>query len=148
MKGYEFSMLYALMFIGSILLTAFTVLSAKEQSDRQKNSGLGTLASSIVSILIAMFEKNNHNSTDILLIAYSFGGCALGAALGWVIIYFIVRRATGKDKILLIDLLYTGLSGVKEEIVKDTRRRVLRSLSSWNMNFEQTMASELQQKIN
>jgi len=151
---YDFSLINALMLVGSFAITLFSVLSAKEQADRLKNSGFGTLASGIVSILITMFEKNNENGADIYLIAYSFTGCALGALSAWLIIYHIVKEAVKPEKqkdknkknkatLVEVELLYTGLSGVKAEITKRERQDILNFLKEWNFDFDKTISKEM-----
>ena len=133
---YDFQLINAIMFFGSLAITLVSVLNAKEQADRLKNSGFGTLASSAVSILITMLQKDN----NFYLIAYTFAGCALGALIGWIIIFHIVKKAAGKNKILMIELLYTGLSGVKEEIKKREHLNILEVLKEWNADFEKTIS--------
>lgn len=116
---YDFQLINAIMFVASLAITLVSVLNAKEQADRLKNSGFGTLASSAVSILITMIQKDN----NVYLIAYTFAGCAIGALLGWIVIYRIVKKASN-SKLTTIELIYTGLSGVKEEIKKRIEKKL------------------------
>lgn len=143
---YDFQLINLIMFCGSLAITLFSVLSAKEQADRLKNSGFGALASSVISILITMLEKDKSDGTNVYLIAYTFAGCALGALIGWLVILWIVNDATKrkqKNSLVKIELLYTGLSGVKTEINRRERQNILEFLKEWNSDFENTLCKEM-----
>lgn len=100
MTCYDFQLINAIMFVGSLAITLFSVLSAKEQAERLKNGGFGALASSSISILITMLQKDN----NVYLIAYTFAGCSIGALIGWWIIYRIVKKASNSN-LTTIELL-------------------------------------------
>lgn len=141
---HESCLIYWLILSGSFAATLFSILSAKEQSDRIKNSGLGALASGIVSIILTLSDAGN-----IMLLVFSFAGSSFGALIGWIFLYIIVHRTVKKNSyknLSIIDLLYTGLSGVKDQIERNRKFQMLQALKKWNLDFTMTMNKQLSDK--